>query len=136
MATMRLAAVLALYAPLAPGSFELSASTPLTNNCAADPFQVATTWLHWFRLLVPPVRSQPSPEPLPLYIRKFQPVSATRWKNTHPERLPDATRLDTGASSLSDAVGFAQNSIVKGLALAGLSAELNGTVVLVPATPS
>ena len=70
-------------------------------------------------------------------MRKFQPWSAaSRWKKTSPDRFPDEMRLETGASSLSDAVGLAQNSTEKGLALGGFSAGLNGTVVFVPLTPS
>ena len=91
--------------------------------------------LHSSSVLVPPVRSHPSPPPTPVYIRKFQPVSAPRGKNTHPDRSPAATPLDTGAAALSDAVGRAQNSIANGLAAGGLSVGWNGTMVLVPPAP-
>src|SRR4051794_2779620 len=106
---------------------------PLTYNWADVPFQVATTWLQALSVAVPPVMSVDSPEPLPLYIRKFQPVAAARWKNTQPERLPvPETRLATGASSLSDAVGMAQNSMLNGLLAGGFSAGRSGTVVFTP----
>jgi hypothetical protein len=68
--------------------------------------------------------------PTPSYIRKFQPVTAFRWKNTQPLRSPLPSRLLTGPSSPSEAVGQAQNSMVNGLAAGGLSSGRKGTVVL------
>src|SRR3954471_2818619 len=65
-------------------------------------------------------------------MRKFQPVPASRWKKVQPERLPVAKRLLTGTSSLSEADGLAQNSMVNGVATPGLSAALKGTVVCSP----
>ena len=73
-----------------------STRTPLTYSLAAEPLHVATTWLHSERLEVPPVRSQPTSLPVPLYMRRFQPMAEPRWKKAQPERLPEEMRLETG----------------------------------------
>ena len=69
-------------------------------------------------------------------MRKFHPVVGDRWKNTHPERLPELTRLNIGAGpALSSvvAVGCTQNSIENGaVAGCGFRAALKGTVVRSP----
>src|SRR5689334_14402035 len=110
--TDQIAEELALYPP-AP-VLAAPVSTPFTYSLAVVPSHTPTTWLHASRVAVPPVRSQPTWLPLPLYMRQFQPVPASRWKNAQPERFPELTRLNRGQSSLSDASGLAQNSTVNG----------------------
>src|SRR5258705_4865719 len=95
-------------------------------------------WLQVPRLFEPPVRSIARALPLPLYIRKFQPVVGERWKKTQPDRFPGVTRLNKGqgpGTSVTLTPGLAQYSIVKGLAAGGFSAALYGTkVCFVPPT--